>query len=132
MRKKKFKKRASGRRPPEKKRWKKEFFSPPQKKPPPRGGGGPPPLRGLKKAPAVSRKARKDGHPRRMPALRRPRRPAPRKSRNFPQTTALAAYPMACLCGGGGWLRSLPVPSAIPVPAAAQKFAGYSSVGQGG
>src|SRR5206468_9902761 len=52
---------------------------------------------------------------------------APRKSPSSRQTTALVEYPMAFLCGGGGWLRSLPVPSAIPVPAAAQKFAGYSS-----
>src|SRR5438128_4092069 len=35
------------------------------------GGCGHPPLRGLEKVPAVSRKARKDGHPRRLPALRR-------------------------------------------------------------
>ena len=65
--------------------------------------GNPAKVAPLSRRPIGGRDARQTGG--RMPALRGPRRPAPRKSPSSRQITALAVYPMACLCGGAGWLR---------------------------
>src|SRR5437764_170131 len=104
MRNDKYLKAGSSRRAPRKSKCVKAESLRLREKSPHRRGGGPPPLPGLekvptragegtrpyvawKKSPPFREKCERMGH---SPALRGPRRPAPRKSRNFPQTTALA------------------------------------------